>query len=57
MASKGFKGLGKLEVVDLEHGFAVKIVAVMNVMDLYLTSVGKYGSWKPSSRIGSVASG
>lgn len=40
-ASKGSEGLGKLGVVDLVHGFAVKVAASVNVLSLYSASAGK----------------
>jgi hypothetical protein len=39
--SKGFEGLGKLGVVELVHGFAINIIASMNMLSLYSASVGK----------------
>lgn len=48
-ASKGSEGLGKPGVVDLAHGFAVKIAASVNVLALYSASVGKI--WVMAAKI------
>lgn len=40
-ASKGSEGLAKLGILELVHGFSVKIAASVNVLSLYSPSEGK----------------